>query len=97
MSCRDVTHNQWETIYTNQCTSLHCFDAVTYFLFVHFLCLPHEFAISLPTFNGANAMTRDHINNVAESCVQHKEKDITLKQSFGSISMIPPKKNAFLR
>lgn len=73
VKCSDVPHNQWETIYNSQCASLHCFHTVTYFLFVHFLCLPHEFTISLPTCNGANAMTiYDHINNVAESCVKHK-------------------------
>lgn len=89
VKCSDVPHNQWKTIYNNQCTSLHCLDAVTYFLFVHFLRLPHEFAISLLTFNGANAMTHDHImwQNLVLST---KYKDITLKQSFGSVSMIPP-------
>ena len=66
VKCSDVPHNQWETIYNNHCTSLHCFDAVTYFLFVHFLCLPHEFTISLPMFNGVNAMTHEHTNNVTE-------------------------------
>lgn len=35
-------------------------------------------------------MTNEHINNVAELCVSTKCKDITLKQSFGSVSMIPP-------